>query len=219
MYRSIAEPPMGLGETLKGTVNGAGTDLLNSDKLGGIYYFDRKLTRDANSRDSGKPIGAVLLRNTSGLTLLGKRLGQLARTAGFAPVHEVDGYSTVLGNAGVVLLDPYLPSTGIADDDIFWGVFSGPALCLLPLLSTGHADISVNDPLVGHTGTTTGVTTSGRITKVQFIAATSGETGAALQAFSMAKNCVGRALSARTSQETTAGADILVDFGIQLWQG
>jgi hypothetical protein len=216
MYRVLAEPPMDLGETLSGTLN---SSLINTDKLGGIYYFDSKSTRDGIARVSSKPIGAVLLRNTSGLTLLGKRLGQLDRTAGYTPMHEVAGYSTVLANAGLVLIDPYLPSTGVADDDIFWGVFSGPALCLLPLLSTGHADISVNDPLVGHTGTTTGATTSGRITKVQFIAATSGETGAALQAFSMAKNVVGRALSARTSQETTAGADILVDFGINIWGG
>ncbi len=216
MYRMIAEPPMDLGETLDGT-DDAGT-LIHTQKLGGIYYFDNKATRKSIAFQSGKPLGAILLRNTSGLTLLGKRLGQLDRTAGFTPMHEVAGYSTVLANAGVVLIDPYLPSTGVADDAIFWGIFSGAALCLLPLLQTGHADISVNDPLVGHTGTTTGATTSGRITKVQFLAATSGESTSILQAFSMAKNVVGRALSARTSQETTAGADILVDFHINLWE-
>jgi hypothetical protein len=216
MYRAQAEPPMGLGETLKGT--DADSNLINTDKLGQIFYFDRKLTRAANSRDSGKPIGAVLLRNTSAVVLLGKRFGQLDRTAGLGMNHNVNGYSTTLANKGVVAIDPWLPSAGVAINDIFWGVFSGPALVLLPLVGSDHtADIAVNDPLVASTGTTTGATTSGRVTHVRFTNATAGETGAALNAFNMIYGCVGRAMSARTSQETTAGADLLVDLAIKLF--
>lgn len=218
----LPNPPMELGTILTGTDDGTTTgNLINAEKLGQIYVFPASrmsnLIRGAKSPFTGRPLTAVLLRNNSGITLLGKRLGQLSRVAGYAPCEQVLGYSTVLGNAGVVLIDPFLPSSGVPDKSIFWGILRGPALCLLPLTSTGHADISVNDPLVGFTGTTTGATTSGRITKVQFIAATSGETGAGLQAFTMAYNTLGRALSARTSQETTAGADILVDFAIRQW--
>lgn len=215
MMRVLSEPPMDLGETLDGLDDAGNT--IHNDKLGSICYFEDKTARTNKNRSSGKPIGAILLRNTSGLTLLGKRFGQIDRTAGRAMLTNVDGYSTTLANKGIVLIDPWLPSTGVADDAIFWGVFSGPALVLLPLTAADHtADIAVNDPLVAATGTTTGATTSGRVTHVRFIAATSGETGAAFQAFNMMYGCVGRAMSARTSQETTAGADLLVDLAIKL---
>jgi hypothetical protein len=218
MY-ALGPPPMGLGEVLDG--KDPDGNLTNEDKLGLVYAFPGyPLTGGPNRQKSlktGKPIIAILLRNTSGLTLLGKRFGQLDRTAGYTMTKEVNGYSTTLGNKGVVLIDPFLPSTGVADDDIFWGVIAGAVTVLLPLTDSGHVDIAVNDPLVGHTGTTTGATTSGRVTKVQFANATAGGTEAALSGFNMAYGCVGRALSARTSQETTAGADILVDLDIKVF--
>ncbi len=217
MYREVAEPLMDLGDTLKGTDSDG--NLINTDKLGQIFYFDTKAARTNPSRSSGKPQGAVLLRNTAGFDLLGKRFGQLDRTAGYAMNHNVNGYSAVNANKGIVLIDPYLSSAGCADDDIFWGLFSGPALVLLPLVASDHtADIAVNDPLVAATGTTTGVTTSGRVTHVRFAVATAGGTQAALSGFDQMYGCVGRAMSARTSQETTAGADLLVDLAIKLWE-
>jgi hypothetical protein len=216
MLRVLPEPPMGLGETLKG--KDADGNLINEDKLGQICYFDSKTLRRDASRASGKPTGAVLLRNTAGFALLGKRFGQLDRTAGYAMNHNINGYSAVNANKGIALIDPYLPSAGCADDDIFWGLFSGPALVLLPLVASDHtADIAVNDPLVAATGTTTGVTTSGRVTHVRFAVATAGGTQAAQSGFDQMYGCVGRAMSARTSQETTAGADLLVDLAIKIF--
>ena len=194
MIRTLTEPPMDLGQTLKGT--DADLNLINSHYLGQVCYFDNKAARSDKNRQTGKPIGAILLRNTSGLTLLGKRFGQLDRTAGFGMVHNVDGYSTTLNNMGVVLIDPYLPSSGVADDDIFWGLFSGPALVLLPLVGSDHtADIAVNDPLVAATGTTTGATTSGRVTHVRFVNATDGSTINGYQTFRAINGCVGRAMT------------------------
>lgn len=217
MYPILAEPPMQLGETLKGT--DADSNLINSHYLGQICYFPHKTLQSDKFRASGKPNGAVLLRNTSGVTFLGKRLALLDRTAGYDMVHEANGYSgAAIAARGVVLIDPWLPSTGVAANDIFWGVFSGPALVLLPLTDADHTtDIAVNDDLVSATGTTTGVTTSGRVTHVRFTNATAGETGAAFNAYNMIAGKIGRAMSARTSRETTAGADILVDLMIPLW--
>jgi hypothetical protein len=214
-------PPMELGQTLDG--KDPDGNLTNEDKLGMCHTFQNVTLTGGPNRSktpkSGRAVTAVLLRNTSALTLLGKRLGQLDRTAGYAMVKNVDGYSAgVVGSKGVVLIDPNLPTGGVADDDIFWGIISGPALCLLPLVAADHTlDIALNDPLVSATGTTSGVTTSGRITHVRFTNATSGESGAGLNAFNMIYGCVGRAMSARTSQETTAGADLLVDFAIHLF--
>lgn len=213
----LTNPPMELGETLDGKDQDG--NLTNEEKLGQIYVFPAgrfsEGPRGSKGRYTGRPLVCVLLRNTSGLTLLGKRLGQLDRTAGYAMTKNVDGYSTTLANQGVVLIDPYLPSGGVADDDIFWGIVRGPALVLLPLTDSGHQDISVNDPLVAHTGTTTGATTSGRVTKFTMVNATAGNSDVGLQAFRHAYACLGRAMSARTSQETTAGADLLVDLAVR----
>lgn len=226
MYYAHAEPPMGLGETLSGTITQGGTTtLLNEEKLGMVHVFRAKPYTATNAvggkqQYTGKPIVAVLLRNTSGITLLGRRFGQLSRTAGYVMTKEVDGYSTTLANQGIVLIDSYLPSTGVLDDDIFWGIVRGPATVLMPLLGSDHtADIAVNDPLVAATGTTTGATTSGRVTHYRAFNATAGETGAPHQAFRQAYACVGRAMSAKTSQETTAGETnlLLVDFSLRYW--
>lgn len=217
---SPGQPPMELGQVLDGSDPDG--NLTNSDKLGQIYTFPNYLQTGGPNRSktiqTAKPIRAMLVRNTSTLTLLGGRFGQLDRTAGFAMNHKVNGYSTTLANKGIVLIDPFLPSTGVGNNDIFWGVISGCVKVLLPLVASDHtADIAVNDPLVAATGTTTGATTSGRITHVRQTNATAGETGSAFNAFNMIYGCVGRAMSARTSQETTAGADLLVDLAINMF--
>lgn len=214
------DPPMKLGETLSGTDSEG--NLINKDKLGIPYVFyphkQSGVIRGQKGPLTGKPIVAVLLRNESGGALLGKRLGQLVRTAGYGMTQAVDGYSTTLANKSIVLIDPHLPSAGVADDDIFWGIIRGPALVLLPLAGADmNGDITVNSPLVAATGTTTGATTSGRVSNVTFTAATAGNTSNGLDAFNMAYGCIGRALSARTTGETTAGTDILVDLALRYW--
>lgn len=216
----VSAPPMELGNVLDG--KDADGNLQHEDKLGLIYTFARyPMTGGPNKSKSphtGRPITAVLLRNTSGGALLGKRLGQLDRTAGYAMTKNVDGYSTTLANQGVVLIDPFLSSAGVADDDIFWGIISGPAPVLVPLAGADmNGDIAVNAPLVSSTGTTTGATTSGRISNVTVTAATAANTLNGYDGFKMAYAVVGRAMSARTTGETTAGTDLLVDWAIRLF--
>ena len=219
MQSQIA-PPMELGQTLDG--KDADGNLTHEDKLGMVHTFGAyTLTGGPNRKktvNTGRPITAILLRNTSGLTLLGKRLGQLDRTAGYAMTKNVDGYSTTLGNQGVVVIDSFLPSTGVADDDIFWGIIAGPASILVPLAGADmNGDIAVNAPLVSSTGTTTGATTSGRVSNVTVTAATAGNTLNGYDGFKMAYAVLGRAMSARTTQETTAGTEILVDRAIRIF--
>lgn len=216
----LSAPPMGLGETLDG--KDPDGNLTNEDKLGLVHTFPRyPLTGGPNRSKSllnAKPITAILLRNTSGLTLLPKRLGQLDRTAGHGMVKNVDGYSTTLANFGVVLIDSFLPSTGVVDDDIFWGIISGTAPVLVPLAGADfNGDIALNAPLVSSTGTTTGATTSGRVSNVTFTAATAANTLNGYDGFKMAAGYLGRAMSAKTTGETTAGQDILVDWAIRLF--
>lgn len=208
--------PMNVGETLTGT--DADGNLIHIDALGLPYVIplnrQTNLQRGNKGRLSYKPLIGVLLRNTSGGVLLGKRLGQLSRTAGYGMSQGVDGYSTTLANFGVVLIDPYLPSGGVASNDIFWGFIAGQLPVLVPLAGSDmNGDIALNAQLVAATGTTTGATTSGRVSNVT-VNATTGIT----DAVKMSLGYIGRALSARTTQETTAGNDILVDLAISFWK-
>lgn len=209
-------PPMELGNVLDG-LDDAG-NLANESMLGSIYHFPT-FTSSANQRGNkarpggGRMITAVLLRNTSGLTLLGKRLGLLDTTAGYGGCKNVVGYASARAERKVVLIDPWLPSTGVADDECFWGIIAGPAIVLTPIAGSGFggADIAVGGPLIATTGTTTGVTTSGRVGNPAIANATDAQ-----GAFDQAIALLGRALSARTTGETAS--DLLVDWNIQTFR-
>lgn len=209
----LDSPPMELGQTLKG--KDADGNLINGAKLGLKYVFPaNKFTGGpsrAKGRVTGKPIVAVLLRNEAGFSLLPKRFGRLRAAAGYSLAESVDGYSAGTADPRIVGIDSNLPAAGVADDDIFWGILEGPFTCLTPITDTDFgSDIVVGDLLVAATGTTTGVTTSGRIGKPVFVNATAGSTTAALNGFNMAAGIVAKALSARTTGNTAA--DILLDL-------
>jgi hypothetical protein len=129
----------------------------------------------------------------------------LDTTAGYAGVQKVVGYTATLAPFGVVVIDPFLDANGVASNDIFWGIISGPVLCKTPIAgSSFNGNISVGNKLIGVTGTTTGATTSGRVGNASLANATSAQ-----DAFDQAAALVGRALSARTTGETNS--DILVE--------
>lgn len=183
--------------------------LINTDKVGTIVRFatfQATATQRGNKTrpGAGLEITAILLRNVSGGALLGKRLGLLSSVAGYTPAWEVINYTTVHANKLAVLIDPWLSSDGVADDDLFWGIIGGPAVILTPIAGADFkGDIAVNAQLVAATGTTTGATTSGRISQISIANATDAQ-GAIDQALAV----LGRALSARTTGETAA--DLLV---------
>ena len=204
------DPPFELGSTLQGTKAHDSTKLVNEEVLGKLFYFPyQRLSgsqiRGNKERFTGKKIGAIACRNTSGGALLPKRLARLERTAGYDLMEEADGYSAVEFEKLLVIVDPWLPSAGVADDDIFWGIVSGPAIVQLSLAaSADQVVVNVGDPVVAATAATTGATTAGRVRALSL----PGTTGAT-DAFSAAKYTVGHALSAATTADT--GADLLID--------
>lgn len=204
----ILDAPMGLGQTLTGKDSDG--NLFHTDKLGLIYEFPTFNASGDNRGQKARPGGgrqirAVLLRNTSGFTLLGGRLGLLDTTAGYGGVQNVVGYAAALAPFGVVVIDPFVDANGIVDDDLFWGIIQGPVLCKTPIAGASfNGDVAVGNKLIGVTGTTTGATTSGRVGNASLANATSAQS-----AFDQACALVGRALSARTTGETNA--DILVE--------
>lgn len=223
----LENPPFELGETLDGTASD-GTTLINGHLLGTIFEFPAKTVgaadnRGNKSRYSGKTIKAICLRNTSGIRLYGKRIGVInqAAAAGYDGMHVCDGYAAggVGNRSQIVVIDEYLASTGVADDDLFWGIIAGPVKVLVPAVGADfNGDIAVGNLLVNSTGTTSqSLTQSGRVSNVTLTAATAGNTLNGYNGFQMAANAVGWALSARTTQESTAGTDVLINACIRLF--
>lgn len=207
---------MELGETLSGT--DSSSNLINRQWLGQKFLLpspqETRTPRSNKNRLSGKGIWAVLLRNTTGAALLPKQIATLG--TGYDSTHECYGHEEAEGLAVTiaagpsVIVDPWLPSGGVADNDIFWGVLEG--MCLVKTPTTHdltQGDIAAGAPLVAATlNTTAGNTTAGRISNI-----TLAETAAATNAYSMAKHLIGYALSAKTTAETDE--DILIRACIQ----
>lgn len=206
-------PPFALGEVLQG--KDSDNALINSHWLGAEYTFPVPNPsgdlRGNKTRLTGKTVTAVILRNTSGGTLLGKRIGRLERTAGYDPVQSVDQYAIVLAEKGIVIIDSWLDSNGVPDDYLFWGIIKGPCEVLTPVAGAGFnaAAIAVGDLLVAATGATSNNSDYGRIAGF----ALANNTDAA-GAFSQSRNTVATALSARTSGNTNAA--LLVNANILL---
>lgn len=199
----IADPWQELGRTYTGTDQNG--NLCNEEKLGTKHTFYTPAS-SSSIRGGKTPVGkgaqitAILMRNTAGFALLPKRLGHVSVVAGYAGLNEVDGYMTVLGSGPHVVIDPYLPTAGVPDDDLFWAIVGGPVECLTPMAGADQgSDIAVGNHLIASTGTTTGATTSGRVAKITIANATDA-TGAVAQI----PGIFGRALSARTTAETNS---------------
>lgn len=200
------ELPFDLGDTLTGK-DSNGT-LINNHWLGKVFTYH---PRDKNATSvqgalTGRQLKIVALRNTLGAALQGKRLVLMSTAGGYTSVEDVVGYSATHGAANVVAVDPYLSSSGCADDDIFWGILEGVTTLKTPTVGADFkGDIAVGSPLVASTGTTTGSTSEGRVCNVT-LPGTTGATTALQQAL----NAVGTALSAKTTGNTDA--DILVSM-------
>ncbi len=208
-------PPFQLGETLKGTMPGDSSTLINNDKLGVRHAFphvDYSITGNTQSRSllSGHKICAIALRNESGVTLLGKRLALLTLTAGYSQLKSVDGYARPYLVGKTILIDPWLPSGGVADDDIFWGIYQGPAMCLTPTVAADFVGaVTAGAPLVAATAATTQTSSAGRIANITL----PGQTGDT-QSVSAALNLIGFALSTKTTDLTNS--DLLVNLALRI---
>lgn len=206
------DPPFELGDTLQGSVSGAGSSLMNDHWLGQVFFFPPKGTSGNKKRPVGKGIYAVALRNEAGIALLPKRIALLKEVAGYGLLTAADGYAGgAYAKKNCVFIDPYLPAAGVADDDIFWGIIGGPTTVLNPMVGADmKTDIVVGNFLVASTGTTTGATTSGRIANATIANATSAQ-----DALDVGLAVLARALSAATTHQTTAGQELLVDACIR----
>ena len=117
----------------------------------------------------------------------------------------------------VVIIDPWLDANGVAANDLFWGIIGGPTLIRVPLTTAGFAsgDIAVGDFIMSatanaaSTANSTG-STGGRACGVSIANATD-----ATGAFNQAIAALGRALSSKSSNQTTDGQDLLIQASIR----
>lgn len=195
-----------LGKTFYGPTNTIDTNNLGgADRLGVEKWFvDTRGIGSGNSRSKRKRL-CRLVRNSSGITLYGKRALHL-KSGTFGC--EVDGYSRTTAEGNYVVSDEYLPSGGVRNGDIFWVVIRGPAIVTTTYAGDATNVIAVEDFLVVATAAnSTAHTGAGRFEVFALQSPTSA--AAALYNAKQMLNRLGRAMSAKTTGET--GADVLVD--------
>lgn len=144
-----------------------------------------------------------LVRNTSGGTLLPKMVVDWDSSATYIGT-SVSNYHFTSDSEFAGVVDDQLPSTGVADDDIFYLIEEGPATVLV---DTSAVSVTKGGLLMGVTaaGSTAATTALGRITPLSITGAASTSTDAAtaLIALNHFRGVIGKALSAATSGSTS----------------
>lgn len=141
-----------------------------------------------------------IVRNVSGGVLYPKRLVQWK--VGYEG-KRVDSYARIRAQAGIVPVDEYLPSTGVANNDLFYVVVSGPAVCMTPGVTLAGANPVQGAVVISQTdsaanGTTTNATSSAG----RFVAYTASIITGDQTTYDAVNNWFGRMMSSGTSGQT-----------------
>ena len=171
----------------------------NLSKFAGFEYEieDNEWGSSAPNRRTGHRVRVKIVKNSSGITLLPKRLVTFKDGTNRT---EVDGYVTTTAAIGYPV-DEFLPSGGVADGSYFFIVVGGPALVLTGIASSALNLIPENSVIVGLTAATSQATTAGRV-KVRDM------TGSAAVLGAEVAGGLGHAMSAKTAANTDQ--DLLV---------
>ncbi len=227
------KPPFERGQTASGlfatATSGAtpvisATDFLNIE--GQIWEFDDinyASTEAVKPLRSNKKVWCMAVRNSSAaIAILPKRLVVLQTDYGYANtttntdatagplgLARVQGYARMGADTAVAPsrcypVDEFLPSGGVAQNDVFWIVIKGPAIVKTALAQ--FTAITQGLPLVAQTITTAAATstTTGAGRAIIYAEATT-------HSFLTSGRIIGAAMSACTSQGYHV--DILCDVG------
>lgn len=159
----------------------------------------------ARQRRSNRPVVRCLVRNVSTVALKPKRVVKWDTTAGYER-KRVAGYCSVTDELCAGVVDEHWPAAGVPVGELFWIVIKGPSLCLTDPEVAATNVHTVGAPVGALTAAASTSTTAGRVSA---IAATTNATGAQFNAI---VNKIGRALSAKTTNETNE--DILIDVDL-----
>lgn len=149
---------------------------------------------------SGNMVRLRLVKNSSGMTLLPKRVVRLKTPAG----GEVDGYGYRPGDR-CYPIDEFLPATGVPDGGNFYIVVEGPATCYTDSVDSAANIFVAGDLVTAATNAATTSVTAGRVGKAAI-------TGATEPLALNLLNYVGRACTAYAAS-TAKDSDLLVNVG------
>ena len=209
-------PPFERGLT---AYNGATIDpnnLFGFQDVGKDWLFE-DVDPNLKTQRTNAYVRCRVVRNVSGGALLPKLLvvyqtsnspaggtGQNDPTQTFGS--EISGYSVGDGLAPqasniTVPVDEFLPVAGVPNNDCFWVVVEGPAMCRTSVAGPA-VNINVGDKVVAASTSDTHSTTAGRVDAVQYATTTAANSTTARQDVRQDADFVGYALSAATTGAT-----------------
>ena len=136
------DPPFALGQTL-----GVSSATDGTGWVGAVKVFPDVDPKTGKVR-SNRLKTCIAVRNGSGVALLPKRA--VAFKAG--SFSEVDGYSRVTNAPVAGVVDEFLPTSGVAANDVFWVTVEGPTELFV------SAAVAVGDVVAAVTASTTNLT-------------------------------------------------------------
>lgn len=206
------DPPFGLGQTyfsLSSTQTSVPNDsiygLQSAAAYGDNFAGVVKEFVDANPvtgqiRTNRRKV-CVAVKNSSAAALLPKRLVTFSTAAGKL-LSEVTGYARLTNEERVGVVDEWLPTSGVAVNDIFWVTVDGPTEVSSALSGTA---VAAGDRLAAITAATSGAVTAGRVTPSALVGATTG-------ANDNGRGVIGYAVSAGTTDGTGILAMVKTPF-------
>jgi hypothetical protein len=116
-------------------------DSLPEGILGKVYAVADNEVKGLTGRNSNEYVYLKVVKNSSGIALLPKRLAKpkISSTIGFET--EIAGYTTVDAE-DCYPIDEYLPASGVPDANYFYVVVGGPATVLTSLAGDARNVIS-----------------------------------------------------------------------------
>lgn len=161
----------------------------------------------ADTQRSAKDRVMMLVKNVSGMALLPKML--VTWDTSYIG-KRVNGYARLdydLAVAGVV--DEHLPAAGCPDDDMCWICVQGPTLVYNSRAAAAEAHIDLNDRIAALTAATSQATTAGRVRTIVLDATSTGLNDVGDK---IVLSVIGRALSAKTSAQTSNEILVWIDL-------
>lgn len=116
----LIDPPFALGQTL-----GVSSLTDGTGWVGVVKQFP-DVNPITGAIRSNRIKTCVAVRNVATIALAPKRTVVFATAAGLGGLSTVIGYSSVLNAEHVGVVDEYLPTAGVAINDVFWVVVDGP---------------------------------------------------------------------------------------------
>jgi hypothetical protein len=194
-------PPFARGETFYNGDTIDATDL-GGEHLEGKEWVFEDVHPETGVVRTGRSVRCRVVRNTAAIALLPARLASF-EASDKEYGSRIDGYATTLA-AECYPIDEYLPTTGVVVNDLCYIVVEGPSEVKTNLAGDATNVFSAGSWGVAATAATSGATTAGRV-EVQVL------TGATAALANQVMNRIGRALTARTTNNTDT--DTLFDIG------